>query len=101
MTLRGQGDQPLRPDPNDKKLVEVISEGILCQVLDEGMYVGDKAGMSAIVQEDNLNAAIEMGTGEMEVHLCSVLKYSPMAACELSMYLHHTSPFAPSQKLSS
>ena len=29
------------------------------------MYVGHKAGMSATVQEDDLNAAIDMGTEEM------------------------------------
>ena len=69
MTLRGKGDEPLRADPQVKKLAEVLSEGILCQVLDEAMYLGDKAGMSAIVQEDNLNAAIDMGTGEMEAVL--------------------------------
>ena len=67
MMLHGGGSDPLRPDPADKKLAEVLGEGILCQVLDDGMYLGDKAGMSAIVQEDNLNAAIDMGTGEMEV----------------------------------
>ena len=67
MMLRGVGDAPLRSDPQDKKLAEVLSEGVLCQVLDEGTFLSDKAGMSAIVQEDNLNAAIDMGTGEMEV----------------------------------
>ena len=67
MMLHGKGDEVLRPDQKDKKMTEVLSEGILCQVLAEGMYLGDKAGMSAIVQEDNLNAAVDMGTGEMEV----------------------------------
>ena len=67
MPLRGEGSEPLRADPLDKQLHETLSEGILCQVLDEGMYLDDKAGMSAIVQEDNLNAAIDMGIGEMEV----------------------------------
>ena len=84
MTLRGKGEELLRADPKDKKLQETLSEGILCQVLDEGMYIGDKAGMSAIVQEDNLNAAIEMGTGEMEVLLkCTyVHKCSPIDVCQ-------------------
>ena len=67
MTLRGKGDDLLRADPQDKPLAVTLREGILCHVLDEEMYLGDRAGMSAIVQEDNLNAAIEMGTGEMEV----------------------------------
>ena len=72
MTLHSSSTQacpqePLRPDPRDKKLAEVLSQGILCQVLDEEAYVGDKAGMSAIITEDNLNASIDMATGEMEV----------------------------------
>ena len=69
MTLRGKGEDLLRADPQDQALAVTLREGILCQVLDERMYLGDRAGMSAIVQEDNLNAAIEMGTGEMEVVL--------------------------------
>ena len=64
--LHGVGDEPLRADPKDKKLAEVLADGVLCQVLEEGMYLSDKAGMSAIVQGDNLNAAVDMGTGEME-----------------------------------
>ena len=37
MVLHGGGLDPLRPDPADKKLAEVLGEGILCQVLDDGM----------------------------------------------------------------
>ena len=44
----------------------VTPNGVYIQViLYGGMYVGHKAGMSATVQEDDLNAAIDMGTEEM------------------------------------
>ena len=67
MTLRGTGEKPLRPDPNDKKLLEALSEGVLCQVLNEGMYVSDNAGVSTTVKEQNFNAAIDIDIGTMEV----------------------------------
>ncbi len=38
-----------------------------CSVMDEGMYLQDEEGMLAIINEDNMNAALDMATNEMEV----------------------------------
>ena len=67
MTLRGGGSDPLRPTPSDEQLQKALKDGVMCQVMDEKMYLQDKAGMLAIVAEDNMNASVEMGTCEMEV----------------------------------
>ena len=70
MTLNNGGTVPVRAAAHDIKLNEALDEGLLAQVMDEDMYRKDLAGMSAIVQEDNMNAAIDMGTSEMEAFFC-------------------------------
>ena len=56
-----------RPDQEDKQLQAALDEGVVCCVMDQGMYTNDEPGMMAIINEDNANAALDMATNEMEV----------------------------------
>jgi len=57
----------IRPNSADSNLTEHLSDGVTCEVMKEGLWSGDLEGMLAIIAEDNLNAAVSMAVGEMEV----------------------------------
>ena len=56
-----------RSNPADKQLKGVMEDGVVCCVMQEGMYSDDEAGIMAIINDDNANAALDMATNEMEV----------------------------------
>ena len=56
-----------RSNPDDKQLKSVMEDGVVCCVMNEGMYSDDEAGIMAIINDDNANAALDMATNEMEV----------------------------------
>ncbi len=53
--------------PVDKQLRRHLDDGPVCQVMDEGLYTGDEAGLLALINEDNLNSALDMPCNEMEI----------------------------------
>ena len=61
------GMTPIKPTPSDRTLQDALQDGILCRVLAEEAFTGDEAGLAAIITEDNMNAAVDMATNEMEV----------------------------------
>ena len=63
----GLGAEPFRPNPADVVLRDAIGTGVCCEVFRESLWLADMPGMLAIIAEDNLNAGVQMGVGEMEV----------------------------------
>ena len=57
----------LKPNPKDRQLEEHLSEGVACEVFREELWDEDPAGLAAIVGEDNMDAAVDMGSSEVEV----------------------------------
>ena len=57
--------EAIRPNPQDGQLRRHIQEGVCCEVLSEGLWE-EKDGLQAIIAEDNLDAAVEMSTNDIE-----------------------------------
>lgn len=56
----------IRPSPQDAQLRRHLQEGVCCEVLSEDLWE-DKEAIQALIAEDNLNAAVEMSTNEVEI----------------------------------
>ena len=57
----------IKPNPRDKQLQQHLQEGIACEVLREELWDSDEAGLMAIINEDNMDASVELATSETEV----------------------------------
>lgn len=61
-----ESSEVIRPSPQDAQLRRHLQEGVCCEVLSEDLWE-DKESIQALIAEDNLNAAVEMSTNEVEI----------------------------------
>ena len=71
-----------RANVADKQLKRHLADGPVCQVMDEGLYA-DEQGLLAIINEDNLNSALDMPCNEMEILAVLSKEISAVPACRL------------------
>ena len=72
-----------KPNIVDKQLKRHLLDGPVCQVMDEGLYTQDEAGLLAIINEDNLNSALDMPCNEMEILAFVSQEINATPACRL------------------
>jgi len=82
MALKMFKTSKARANPAAKQLTRRLADGPVCQVMDEGIYT-DEQGLLAIINEDNLNSALDMPCNEMEILAFHAKEINAVPACRL------------------